>query len=293
MIEFACLGVAFGIVFFLWKARISYLLLGRLPVVEASVQADVTVIIPGREGADAAVRQAKTKWLLFAAADTSFDPRFASSVVAFAERHGYQALTAFLSRSCISVAEKALLPYSLALYFTGVRARSLNRGGLANDRCLLVLREAYERMGGHGLAMRAIRAEHLGSVRLYRSAGEIWRGVQENSVRFLQAGPGLVIQVIVASILLTLWLPVLLLSLADYPAPFTFSMLLAPTPAMLLFFAPLLTLLPWYAESRPGRMWRVVLFPLAIYVFEIMAIAGVVTALIRKREQSGGLTSSL
>jgi chlorobactene glucosyltransferase len=353
MIEFVCLGVSFGIFFFLWKSRINYLLLGRLPVSAKLPAPDVTVIIPARneahqiaqavgsfkglavivvndgsadetaavaEAAGATVMPApplslgalgkpnacaagaavaKTKWLLFVDADTQFHPAFAASAVQHAEENNYDLLTAFLEQKCVSIFEKMLLPYGFALYFTGVSARAVNSRGnksaLANGQCLLFRRSAYERMGGHGkvirsviedvaiaqlakqnnLSVRVLRAEHLGSVRMYESLAAIWKGFQKNSFRFLQANPAGGMQVILASILLTSWLPALVLGLLD-------ANMEPALPVVLLFFAPFLTLLPWYAESRASRAWRVLLAPFGIYFFQLIALNGMFVTLFRR-----------
>ncbi len=358
--EFVCLAVTFGIFFFLWKSRINYLLLGRLPVSTDQARPDVTVIIPARNEAHqiasavgsfkglpvivvndgstddtagvsqaagaiviaapplaagslgkpnacaAGAAEAKTKWLLFVDADTTFHSHFAASAVHHAEQNHYDLLTAFLEQKCVSIFEKMLLPYGFALYFAGVSARAVNRTGnksaLANGQCLLFRRSAYEQIGGHGkvissviedvaiaqlakrnqLSVRVLRAEHLGSVRMYDSLAAIWKGFQKNSFRFLQANPGGGIQVILASVLLTSWLPAIILALGDYPRPLTPAVLIQPTPVLLLFLAPFLTLLPWYAESKAGRIWRVLLAPFGIYFFQLIALNGMFVTLFRR-----------
>jgi hypothetical protein len=83
------------------------------------------------------------------------------------------------------------------------------------------------------------------------------------------------LQVILASILLTSWLPILMLGLADYPK-LSGAMILMPTPVSMLFLAPLLSLLPWY------RGWRVLLAPFAIYVFQLIALNGMLATLTRR-----------
>jgi cellulose synthase/poly-beta-1,6-N-acetylglucosamine synthase-like glycosyltransferase len=354
MIEFICLGISFGIFVFLWKSRINYLLLGRLPVYKSEKLPDVTVIIPARNEAHqianaiagfaglpvivvddastdgtvaiakaagatvisapaltagclgkpnacaAGAAIAKTKWLLFVDADTTFDPRFAPSAVQHAEENKLDLLTAFLQQKCLTLAEKMLIPYGFALYFTGVSARAVNRTGdhsaLANGQCLLFRRSAYEQIGGHAkvinsviedvaiaqlakrsnLSVRVLRAEHLGSVRMYDSLLAVWRGFQKNSFRFLQANPAGGVQVIIASILLTSWLPAILLGLRDYSTPITAGMLLTPTPVLLLFFVPFLALLPWYAGTG------ILLAPAAIYIFQLIALNGMATTIFRR-----------
>jgi hypothetical protein len=244
-------------------------------------------------------RHASTKWLLFVDADTWFDQPFAASLIAYAEAERLPFVTAFLKQHCETLAEKALLPYAFALYFTGVSARAVNnpksREALANGQCMLFDRAVYESIGGHsavadsviedvalarlakqrGVPVRVIRAEHLGHVRMYDGFAAIWRGFQKNSFRFLLINPWSGLQVILASILLTSWLPVLLLGLADYPK-LSGAMLLTPSPLTMLFLAPIVSLLPWY------RGWRVLLAPLAIYLFQLIALNGMLATVARR-----------
>ena len=243
-------------------------------------------------------RHAHTKWILFVDADTWFDPPFAASLVDYAEATGVSFLTAFLEQVCLTIWEKALLPYAFALYFTGVSARAVNnpksRQSLANGQCMLFERAVYEKLGGHsavadsviedvalaryakqnGVSVRVIRAEQLGHVRMYDGLAAIWQGFQKNSFRFLLINPWSGVQVVLASILLTSWAPVLLLGLSDYP---TFS--LAPTPVTLLFFVPFLALLPWY------RGLNVLFAPIGIYLFQFIALNGMVTTILRRPVQ--------
>jgi glycosyltransferase involved in cell wall biosynthesis len=352
MIEFVCAGLAFGMFVMLWKSRMNYLALPRLPEAAANGKLDLTVIIPARNEAHQVARAiesfagvrvivvddassdgtasvaraagaevmdapalpagakgkpnacaagaavASSKWILFVDADTWFAPAFAASLVGYAEAHSLEMVTAFLRQECVTLAEKALLPYAFALYFTGVSARAVNRQGggapLANGQCLLFLRSAYERMGGHGsvresviedvamaqlakrnnLALRVMRAEQLGHVRMYDSFRAIWRGFQKNSFRFLQVNPVGGLEVVLSSILLTSWAPFVVLGLLEYPAV-NLSTVLAPTPVLLLFITPFLTLLPWY-----GR--RILLAPFAIYLFQLIALNGMLTTLLRR-----------
>ncbi len=244
-------------------------------------------------------RHAVTKWILFVDSDTWFEPGFAALLVAYAEAERLPFVSAFLQQVCESFAEKTLLPYAFALYFTGVSARAVNspksREALANGQCMLFERAVYDSIGGHsavadsviedvalarhakqlGVPMRVVRAERFGQVRMYDSFTAIWRGFQKNSFRFLVINPWSGLQVILASILLTSWLPVLILGLSDYPK-LSLALLLAPTPLTILFLSPLLSLLPWYR----GR--RVLLAPLAIYLFQLIALNGMLTTLTRR-----------
>jgi cellulose synthase/poly-beta-1,6-N-acetylglucosamine synthase-like glycosyltransferase len=245
-------------------------------------------------------RYVTSKWILFVDADTWFAPAFAASIVAYAEANRVQMVSAFLKQQCETLAEKAILPYAFALYFTAVSARRVNsaksKEALANGQCVLFERSAYESIGGHqavldsviedvalarhakrsGLTVKVIRAENLGSVRMYDGFAAMWRGFQKNSFRFLLVNPWCGIQVVIASILLTSWLPVLALGLRDYPK-FSLSVLLAPTPLTLLLVAPFLSLMPWY------RGWSAVLAPLGIYLFQLIALNGMFATLGRKK----------
>jgi chlorobactene glucosyltransferase len=355
MIEFLCIAVACGIFLMLWKSRLNYLALPKLPVTTAAPPPDLTIVIPARNEAHQIARAVKsfpglpvvvvndastdetttaalaagakvinapplppnakgkpnacaagaalatTKWLLFVDADTWFEPNFAASLVNYAEANSLQMVTAFLKQECLSIAEKTLLPYAFGLYFTGVSARSVNRQGsgasLANGQCLLFLRSAYEQIGGHlaviesviedvamaqqakkhNLPLRVMRGEHLGRVRMYDGAPAIWRGFQKNSFRFLQVNPIGGLQVVLSSILLTSWAPLIILGLRDYPTLNNPALLITPTPVWLLFITPFLTLLPWYAG------WGVLFAPFAIYFFQLIALNGMLTTLTRRK----------
>jgi cellulose synthase/poly-beta-1,6-N-acetylglucosamine synthase-like glycosyltransferase len=237
----------------------------------------------------AGARIAKTKWLLFVDADTEYAPEFAPSIVEYAERESLDIATAFLYQRMETAHEKIILPYAFALYFCGVSAANVNssrsREALANGQCLLIRRTSYEVIGGHGavaesviedvalavlaksrsLRLRVIRAEHLGAVRMYDSFTAIRRGFEKNSFRFLGANPRTGIQVIVASVLLTSYAPVLgwLISESRFLAATAFAL----TPSALLA--------PWY-----GSIVRALAAPIAIYSFQAIAISAMIRNLI-------------
>lgn len=241
-------------------------------------------------------KYATTKWILFVDADTWFEPGFAAALTSYAEAEQVSFVTAFLDQVCESFFERALLPYAFALYFTGVSARAVNNAksgeALANGQCMLFERAAYQSLGGHatvaesviedvalarhakqqGTPARVIRAERWGHVRMYDSCAAIWCGFQKNSFRFLVMNPWSGMQVILASIVLTSWLPVLLLGFSDSAVMWP-----VPIPVTLLFLAPFLSLLPWY------RDWRVIYAPLAIYLFQLIALNGMFTTLTRRK----------
>lgn len=239
----------------------------------------------------AGAKATTAEWLLFVDADTRYERVFLPSLLHYAVEEDLEMVSVFLRQETVTLAEKMLLPYAFALYFTGVNAKRVNARPatefLANGQCLLVKRRAYDAMGGHGAVIdsviedvalariaakkgiraRVTRAEHLGSVRMYDSFGAILRGFEKNSFRFLQQNPMTGIQVVLASILLTSWLPVLALLLAEGHQ----------RQAMLFALLPSLVLFPWYRSASA------LLAPAAIYVFQIVALNGMVKTLTGKK----------
>ncbi len=243
----------------------------------------------------AGAAEVASKWILFVDADTWYEPGFPASLVAYAERNELQLVTAFLDQRRETWSEKVLLPYAFALYFTGVSARKVNspesREALANGQCLLIERSTYERLGGHGrvaksviedvalarlakdhgVRLRVLRAEQLGHVRMYDGFTAIWRGFQKNSFRFLLVNPMSGAQVVASSILLTSWLPVLLLAWRRNR--------LFTGPGLLLFVAPILLLSPWYGGHNKRSLGHVLLAPFGIYLFQLIALNGMLTTI--------------
>lgn len=224
------------------------------------------------------------EWLLFLDADTAVTPALPSALIAHAKTNRLDMLSAFLRQDCVSFSERALIPYAFALYFCGVSSDSV----LANGQCLLVRREAYERIGGHsavagsviedvalanafrraGFACGIVRAGQLGSVRMYRSFAEIWRGFEKNSFRFLLADYATGIQVIAASILLTSWVPLSIAALAEGRG-------IVAIAAVLL---PVIAFRSWYRS-----WWDAVLVLPAIGLFQAVALNAMAATLMRRR----------
>jgi hypothetical protein len=236
---------------------------------------------------------ATTRWICFIDADTWFEQSFARSIVAFAEQHKLDMVSGFLRSHCVTAAEKLLLPYAFALYFTGVNARAVNdpksKQALANGQCMLFRSESYWKIGGHQsvmnsvvedvslaavakrfqIASRVVRAEHLGHVRMYDGLASLWNGFRKNSFRFLGINPGTGLQVILASILLSSWLPAILYLLANRRSGVTTLAEVA-----IILAAPTVGLWPWYG----GTAWAL-LSPLAIYLFQLIALDGMLCVL--------------
>jgi cellulose synthase/poly-beta-1,6-N-acetylglucosamine synthase-like glycosyltransferase len=228
----------------------------------------------------AGAQATEAEWLLFVDADTTYARVFLPSLLRYAEEEDLDMVSVFLRQETVTLAEKILLPYAFALYFTGVNASRVNSRPpgewLANGQCLLIRRRSYLAIGGHaavagsviedvalaklaakhGVRSRVTRAEHMGSVRMYDSFAAILRGFEKNSFRFLQENPFTGVQVVLASILLTSWLPILaLLALTGYDRQ---AALFAVLPALILF--------PWYRSASA------LLAPVAIYLFQLVAL---------------------
>lgn len=159
---------------------------------------------------------------------------------------------------------------------------------LANGQCMLFRRAAYDFIGGHDavrasviedvalaalakkhkVSMRVVRAENLGSVRMYQDLGSIWQGFAKNTFRFLEENPWTGLQVIAASILLTSYIPVIgwLVSGGNWPWAIPFAAL------------PTALLSVWY-----GGIATALTAPAAIYIFQLIALDGMFRTLFRRK----------
>lgn len=229
-------------------------------------------------------RNATTDYLLFTDADTRYAPEFAPSIVRFAEQNQCVLVSAFLRQRLSTPFEHILLPYAQGLYFCGVNARRIHdvafQDVLVNGQCMLFQRTAYEFLGGHmvvnncviedmvlaaklkrhQMKMILLRAEHLGSVRMYGSFSAISRAFQKNSFRFLMMNKRAGFQVLAASVLLAAYLP-LAAWLAWEDQWFVLIM-----HALL----PLYLMAPWY-----GGVVKAVLSIAAMYLFPLLSLHAV------------------
>jgi len=228
------------------------------------------------------VRYTDSSWILFADADTWFEPGFVKTAIAYAHQHQLTALSVFPRIETVTLFERMLLPYAFGLYFTGVNPERVNRitdpECLANGQCLLIRRSAYEFIGGHravagsvvedvALAQllkrhrtpyRMMRAESLAHVRMYDSLRAIWRGFEKNSFRFLKLNPGTGAWVVASSIAMMSWIPAAGALWAEAQVWALPGLLLAPAAAWW----------PWY------RGWSALLAPFAILLFQGIALSG-------------------
>jgi cellulose synthase/poly-beta-1,6-N-acetylglucosamine synthase-like glycosyltransferase len=230
-----------------------------------------------------------SSWLLFADADSWYSPEFLPALVSYAQAEKLQCVTIFPRQEYASPSERMLLPYAFGLYFSGVDAEAVNRPrsseALANGQCMLFRREPYLFLQGHRavagsvledialahlakrhrMSIRVMRCESMASVRMYDSFGEMWRGLEKGLFRMLQANPKTGYQVLLASIFMVSWLPVLLwlLGARQWAA------------AALFCCVPVLAWAPWYGGVL--RSWRAV--P-AIYVCLMAAVSSMAKRLL-------------
>jgi len=233
-------------------------------------------------------QQAETEWLLFVDADTWYQPAFLPSILAFARARALDAVTLFPRQVCLRWYESALVEYGLGLYFSGVDSTRLldprAPDALANGQCILIRRDAYLRIGGHeavassvtedvalaailkrhGVPFAVCRAERLASVRMYDSFRSLWRGFQKNSFRVLFHNPRTGLLVILATIVMTSWLPAAVLLAASG----------AGLAAALFALIPAAAWRPWYGTWRRA-LWA----PLAIYLFQGIVVSAMLASL--------------
>jgi chlorobactene glucosyltransferase len=233
-------------------------------------------------------KAARGQWLLFLDADTTYAPDVLTAALAYAKRYHLVALSLFPHQRCETFWEKMLLPYAYSQFFVGVDARRVNDAtaseALANGQFILIYRQAYDHIGGHeairasviddvALAQRLkharlpfhlARGEALGSVRMYTSLKEIWRGFSKNSFRFVQQNPRSGSMVIASSIIVTSAPVVGALSLFGPPPLVVLGVLLA--------VLPVVGLMPWY-RSLGASWFHCVLYPVGAGVFQCIAVA--------------------
>ncbi len=249
---------------------------GVLPAPDLSAQ---TI---GKSNACAAgARVLRSRWVLFADADTWFEEGFLTAAVACAEASGLSFLSVYLKPEFGSFAEGVLVPSAIALYFSGVNP-SGDATSLFNGQCFLVRRDAYDFIGGHSAILTSViddvklaalaqrhrlklataRAGNLGHVQFH--PGGIWRGFERNAFRFVMLSPWIGISILLTAIFAALWLPILILLALEHHW------------VTLTWFAclPSIVLGVWYRNPL-----RALFAPLGIYGMLFVILNGFIAAI--------------
>jgi len=231
--------------------------------------------MPGKSNACLAGARALTsRWILFADADTWYEPGFLESAVAAAEAGSLDFLSIYLRPEYRGVAGNILGPIAVALYFCGANPRP-NAAALFNGQCLLVRREAYEFIGGHAavltslfedLKLAALAQRHRMQFAVARTGlGHVRidpRDFERNAHRFTEVSARIGITILLAALCCALWLGALA----------WLSIERQWVAAAVCGLAPLLLLLQWY------RGLRVLLAPLGMFGMLPVLARGLVAA---------------
>ncbi|HKV10035.1 MAG TPA: glycosyltransferase [Thermoanaerobaculia bacterium] len=182
-------------------------------------------------------RHARNPLLLFVDADVRLAPSGLARAAAFLDASGADLGSGFPRQETVTFLERLLIPlmhFILLGFLPMARMRQSRHPayGAGCGQLFLARREGYEKAGGHaairgslhdgvalprafreaGLATDLFDATDVASCRMYRNAGEVWRGLAKNAVEGL-ASPGKIVPV-TALFLLGQVLPPVLLVLA-------------------------------------------------------------------------------
>jgi glycosyltransferase involved in cell wall biosynthesis len=216
-----------------------------------------------------------SRWILFADADTRFNPGAVKAMVGAADSGKIDFLSVYLKSDFKTLSESAIAPYGVALYFCGVNPRG-DPASAFNGQCVLVKRDAYEFVGGHravlgyvcedvkmaALAQRhrlkftTARAPGLGSVQI-RVAD-----FARNASRFVLVKWWMGAWVVLTAVAWALWLPALVFLLVHRQFAAALAWLLVPS----------LYLGVWYGWARA------ILAPIGIYAILPRLLHGAIGA---------------
>jgi glycosyltransferase involved in cell wall biosynthesis len=221
-----------------------------------------------------------SRWILFADADTRYEPDFLPAIVAAAETAKVDFLSVYLKPEYHTMAESILSPFAVALYFCAINPRA-DPAAAFNGQCVLARRDAYEFVGGHKALLNAVcddlkmaklaqrhrlkfavaRAPQLGHVRI--SPYDFERNARRFALMGFPKGAAIMLTALVCA----LWLPVLawLMTERQWRA------------AAVFFFWPSIFLGRWYGWARA------ILAPLGIYGIQPILFRGMLGALTLRR----------
>src|SRR5579862_5749858 len=218
----------------------------------------------GKSNACAAgARILTSRWILFADADTRYQQGFLDSVVGEAYQSEAFFLSVHLTPRPQSLTEHLLKPYTEALLFSSSRLQR-EPAFLFQGQCMMVLREAYEFIGGHSaiakflaedfhLAMLArrhnmgiavVRAAGLGNARTYAGWKGGWGWTERKTFRFIHMEPRITVKIMLTALAAALWLPLAtwLWFAGHRMGPFLLALLVV------------LQLRPWYGNGHGNRL---------------------------------------
>jgi len=234
----------------------------------------------------AGARILTSRWILFADADTRFQAGFLESVIEGAYQSEVTFLSVRLTPRPEGWSESLLQPYLDALLFASPR---LLRDPvlLFEGQCILVLREAYEFIGGHAaitnyvaddlhlatlasshkMGIGVVRAAGLGHARTYSEGEGGWRWIERKAFRFFHMDARITVRILLTASIAALWLPLAVWLWLEGHRVIPF----------LLVVVAWLALRPWYG-NRP----RLLLAPVAIYAALPLLLHGLTTAFFKK-----------
>lgn len=225
-----------------------------------------------------------SKWILFADADTWYEPGFLESAVATAEFAKVDFLSIYLAPVYRSFGARVLGPYASALYFYGVNPRA-NVANAFNGQCLLVRRESYEFVGGHGavhslnedLKLAALALRHRMKIGVARTSllGHVRMSMESlprDAYRFALVESWAGVRVMLAALAFLLWAPASIWLIVDG----------LRIPAIACAIWPILILSPWYGPLQA------ILAPFGILALAPMLVASTARVLLGRRVQWKG-----
>ncbi|BDC52829.1 glycosyl transferase [Bryobacterales bacterium F-183] len=228
-----------------------------------------------------ASHEVTTKWVLFADADTWYEPGFVAALLERAEADRLDMIMLFPRNRFRWVSEQILTPYAWGIHFTGVSDANIynlkHPEFLAAGRCMLYRKDAYDFTGGHRAVLRlpfedaelaklakrhrlrfeVMRASRFASVSMDDSLLEIFRKFPRLSFQYLVANTRRRWIVLSASFLFFLYFPVLGWLLYDGQA--VAGWLFAMTPAAATY--------RWYRNPVMPLF-----SPFAILLFQFLAV---------------------
>lgn len=240
----------------------------------------------GKQHACAALaRLARHPVLVFADADVRLAPDGLARGAAFLEAGGASLVSGFPRQETGTLLERMLIPLMhfvlLGFLPMGRMRRSRHPAyGAGCGQLFFARREDYERAGGHaairaslhdgvqlprafrraGLATDLFDATDVASCRMYRDAGEVWRGLGKNAVEGI-ASPGKLPPITLLLLAGQVLPPVLLLLALAGALPAT--VLWAAVPGTLAVYLPRLVAAQRFCQPLDGAL----LHPVSILVF--------------------------